>query len=254
MSGHMASRCPLDPIWFHAIEEGAKLGCAMDIVDIAAICTSQRSIFASEPKHQPLVDEMRRILTPFPSDHLALANIFEMYMHERSVNMETPGYSLAAWCKRHFLDKAGLDEARLTIAGMGHFLKSIAKFLPTRATLRNKTAVPKALARGLCTQIAIANGGGNEYRTVHEDVPGLLAPTSSLLKDENQWIVYSKLSMVGNKVLMGTASAIDPEWLVDLAYFKEDRLPLTGDGSIRQPKVKESLDAAKAEIEASKAT
>ena len=38
----------------------------------------------------------------------------------------------------------------------------------------------------------------------------------------------------------------------DLPYFREDRLPLEREGEYRQPKVKESLDAAKARIEASK--
>ncbi|EQL01271.1 ATP-dependent RNA helicase Prp43 [Ophiocordyceps sinensis CO18] len=44
-SGHLAAKCPLDPIWYRArpsLRRGeTKLGCSMDIVDIALLCSSQ---------------------------------------------------------------------------------------------------------------------------------------------------------------------------------------------------------------------
>lgn len=44
-SCRLAARCPMDPIWYRAIEVGVSLGCSMDIVDIALLRSSRADIF-----------------------------------------------------------------------------------------------------------------------------------------------------------------------------------------------------------------
>ncbi|CAG9951768.1 unnamed protein product [Clonostachys rosea f. rosea IK726] len=50
------------------------------------------------------------------------------------------------------------------------------------------------------------------------------------------------------------ATAINAEWLAELPFFQDARLPKKKDedGTLRQPNVKDSLDSARARIEASK--
>ncbi|CAH0034428.1 unnamed protein product, partial [Clonostachys rhizophaga] len=47
--GKLAAMCPLEPMWYRAIEIGAGLDCSADIVDIAVLCSSQKPIFVQPP-------------------------------------------------------------------------------------------------------------------------------------------------------------------------------------------------------------
>ena len=91
---------------------------------------------------------------------------------------------------------------------------------------------------------------GDVYRTVHENTDALLSPVSSLVGRNHEWIVYTTLQKTGGKQQLHIATVIDAEWLVDLPFFQEAIMPKTGKGLLRQPQVKESLDDAKARLEA----
>ncbi|KAH7127456.1 pre-mRNA-splicing factor ATP-dependent RNA helicase PRP43, partial [Dactylonectria macrodidyma] len=255
--GYLAAACPLDPIWYHAIEEGAKLGCAQDIADIAAVCSSQKDIFLRPVDHLHAADVPSRAMAGLPSDHLTLANAFNLYMHTREENQkgEAPRVDLDAWCRQYFLDIAVLEEVRKTREAVGRFMKNASKTPATRASGRDTESVRKALAIAFCTQTAIYDGSSDNYRTVHENVLARLAPLSVLLNGKYEWIVYTALNATGGKVFLETATPINAEWLVDLPYFQDERLPRKKDKlkSLRQPKVKISLDAAKARLTAAKA-
>lgn len=73
----------MDPIWYHAIEVGVKLGCVGDIVDIAVICSAQKPIFLRPAEYIEVADEIKRGLSPAASDHLNLASVFNRYMRAR---------------------------------------------------------------------------------------------------------------------------------------------------------------------------
>ncbi|KAG8417585.1 hypothetical protein J3459_008580 [Metarhizium acridum] len=64
--------------------------------------------------------------------------------------------------------------------------------------------------------------------------------------------MYTTFHTTRGKQYLQTVTAINAEWLLDLPFFQEGRLPTKGNGLLRQPKVKRSLDDAKARIEASK--
>ncbi|CAG9973985.1 unnamed protein product [Clonostachys byssicola] len=251
--GRIAAHFPIDPIWYRAIHIGAGLGCAFDIVDIAVVCHSQKSIFAHAPEHQRVADLFRATAARYPSDHVALANFFHMFMAEREKCQpdEDPRSKLHDWCKYNFLDFDALEGIRNTRKRLHKFLGATAKLKPSMASQRDVTSVPKALAIAFAHHAAIYNGGDDEYRTVPENTSGRLSPTSCLVNGNWEWIVYHRFSATGTKVYFEIATAIDAEWLVDLPNFQENQLALKKDGSLRQPKVKNSLDAAKARIAAS---
>ncbi|CAH0016620.1 unnamed protein product [Clonostachys rhizophaga] len=251
--GKIASQFPMDPIWYRAIHIGAELVCAMDIVDIAVVCNSQKSIFADAPKHQQVADLFRGAAARYPSDHMALANAFNMFTAEREKCRQdnAPKSKLRDWCKSNFLNFDALDGIRIARDKLGPFLEGTAKLNASIASQRDAKSVPKALAIAFAHQTAIYNGGDDEYRTVPENTSGRLSPTGSLIDGNYEWIVYTRFSVTGRKIYFENATAIDAEWLVDLPNFQENQLALKKDGRLRQPKVKESLDAAKARIAAS---
>lgn len=270
-SGKLAARCPLEPIWYHAIEVGASLGCSMNMVDITVLCNSPKPILSHMPRYEQVADRSRGAIATFPSDHLTLVNAFDSYMRMRELYKDDEGSKLRNWCVLAHLDYAALEEVRRSRESLGPFLKKTAKLAPTRVSTEDTSTVLKALAIALCTRTAIYHGGyADEYRTVHENISTRVGSKSSVLPGDYEWVVFNDLIKTGATVHMETVTPIDAEWLVvsvhikrvpshiagwltgaqDLPYFQD--LPLKGSGLLRQDFVKKSLDTAKARIGASK--
>ncbi|KAI9167615.1 Pre-mRNA-splicing factor ATP-dependent RNA helicase PRP43 [Paramyrothecium foliicola] len=249
--GVLAARCPLDPIWLKAIQEGVKFGCASEMIDIAVLCSTQKSIFLRPAQFAQAADLIRQNLTSYPSDHIALLNAYHAYSLAYNKSTKDKNFNLDAWCSSMFLSRDALEDADKTREAVGGFAKDVMRIPATRALTTNPVAICKALARTFYTQTAFCKNDGL-YRTIPEHVCVLLGPYCSVRGLNNPWIVYTKLTMSGRKLLVEIATAVDPEWLVDLPLFQEDRLPQTQKRGYRQPEVKASLDAARARIAASK--
>lgn len=249
-SGHYAAYCPLDPIWYRAIETAAKFGCSLDMLDIAALCSTQTSIFLRPSGYQQAADLLRTQFAHPLSDHLTHLNAFNAYMRAREALRERfsdPRSMLEEWCMENFLNIRALEEVCTAREMAARFLKG--KIAPSRASVMDMTSVRNALAVAFCTHTAI-HYSGDVYRTVHENTDALLSPISSLVGRNHEWIVYTTLHKTGGKQQLQIATAINAEWLVDLPFFQEVIMPKTGKGLLRQPQVKRSLDDAKAKMEA----
>lgn len=213
-SGRLAARCPLSPIWYRAIEVGVSLVCSMDIVDIALLCSSRTPISMRPVQYEQVADLARTAFAHPLSDHLTLANAFNAYMHVRRIHMQEdlPRFDLGAWCSSYALNMRALEEVRIARRDLGPFLAQDATIIPTRVSITDMIAVRKALAIAFCTHTAICRAG-DEYRTVHENTPGLLSPLSSLVGAGYEWIMYTNFHTSGGKQYLETAIAIDAEWL-----------------------------------------
>ncbi|PNP53779.1 hypothetical protein THARTR1_05903 [Trichoderma harzianum] len=249
-SGHNAADCPLDPIWYRAIETGAKFGCSLDMLDIAVLCSSQTSIFLRPPGYHQVADFLRTQFAHPLSDHLTHLNAFNAYLKARGALQErfsNPQSVLEEWCMEHALNMQALEEVCTAREIARRFLKD--KIAPTRASVTDMTSIRNTLAVAFCTHTAIHHSA-DVYRTVHEDTPALLSSVSSLVGRNHEWIVYTTLQQEGGKRELQIATSINAEWLVDLPFFQEAIMSKTGTGSLRQPQVKRSLDDAKAGMEA----
>ncbi|KAM0514559.1 hypothetical protein ACHAPE_006855 [Trichoderma viride] len=274
--GYLATQCPVEPIWWRAIIVASKLGCTLNIVDIALLCSSQPSIFLRQSKSREAVDLSRVSFEDPLSDHLTLANAFNAYMQVRQLYEQEngPKFDLAGWCLYHGLNMRALEEVCKSRDNLEDFLRQPIKYLKdinilwTRAPDTDTTRVRRALAIAFCTQTAI-HRTGDEYRTVHGNTSALLSSQSSLIQGNHEWIMYDSLHKTTGKQYLQIVTAIDTEWLVasipysflqpneltvsqKLPFFQDDRLPQKRDGSFRQPNVKLSLDNAKARIETAK--
>lgn len=129
LSGRIAARCTLDPIWWRAIEVGIKLGCTMNIVDIALLCSSETSIFLRPPGFQQVADLMKAFFADPLSDHLTLANAFDAYMQARQLHQQEngPKSDPAGWCFDHALNIGALEEVCRARLNFGNFLNDIDK-------------------------------------------------------------------------------------------------------------------------------
>lgn len=208
----MARGVPLDPIWYHAIEVAATLGCAQDMVDIVVLC-NKSSIFEHQPRYKQAGGISNLGSAYGPSDHIQLANAFNSYLKARENHMDgKEPRDLDAWCRVRFLDHSALEEVRLARRELGPCL-NMAKVEALRSPA-NETTVSKALAIAFCTQTAIYHGGADEYRTVHGNVTARLDPHSSLVDRSSEWVVFSDLSLTGSNAFLSTCTVVNPEWLM----------------------------------------
>ncbi|EJP63143.1 pre-mRNA splicing factor ATP-dependent RNA helicase PRP43 [Beauveria bassiana ARSEF 2860] len=249
-SGMTASTIQLSPAWFRAVEEAAATSSgSIDMIDLAVVCSSQKSIFLRPAGHEQVADLARAMFQYAPSDHLTLLNAFHQFERALEKSKSNKDFSLQDWCNTHYLDINVLEEVLQTRAIVVRQFKKT-DIRPSTANIRSFDFI-KALARAFCNQIAYLDN--DSYRTVNTHVMARLSAHSCLLNDNAVWVMYTKLSMTGRDVEMDTVSIISLDWLLDLPAFQLDALAKKYNGTARQPFVHESIEAAK-RVEAEKAT
>ncbi|TQN69813.1 Pre-mRNA-splicing factor ATP-dependent RNA helicase PRP43, partial [Colletotrichum shisoi] len=212
-SGRLAAMCPLDPIWYRAITVAEKLGCSLDVADIALLCSSRRPVFL-RPAHYRQVADLAKTAFAHPlSDHLTLLNAFNAYIQVCKTRADDPNFDLGNWCSEKGLDMRAQEEVRSARGQLVRFLRGAAMTKATCASITNTTVIRKALAIAFCTHTAV-NRTGDEYRTVHENAPALLSPLSALVGGSHEWVMYTTFSTAASRQYLQTATAIDAEWLV----------------------------------------
>ncbi|KAM3480997.1 hypothetical protein MY8738_004688 [Beauveria namnaoensis] len=249
-SGKTASTIQLSPAWFRAIEEAAATSSgSIDMIELAVICSLQKSIFLRPAGHEQVADLARAMFQYGPSDHLTLLNAFHQFERAFDKSKSNKDFSLRDWCNTHYLDIDVLQEILQTRNLVGsQFRKTDIR--ASTARIRSSGFI-KALARAFCNQIAFLWNGS--YRTVNTHVMARVSPHSCLVNQNAVWVVYTKLFMAGRDVEMVVASAISLDWLLDLPAFQLDALAKKYNGTPRQPFVHQSIEAAKLK-EAEKAT
>lgn len=198
-------------MWWNIIKEGHKHGCGLDMISLAAIASTQNSMFL-RPMGVLRVAEMahRRFASP-TSDHITQLNLLHAYYR---VKGREPAVDLEQWCLEAFVDATVVEEVFKIRQQLRDMVQSI-----LGQTLKGglsddqyETNIAKALARGMPHNIAF-HKIDDVYVTVHENFPALLEPNSVLVSKKVQWIVYDHITHVG-KSYIDTATRVKPEWLV----------------------------------------
>lgn len=237
------AKFPVDPVWYLAIVEAEKLSCSCEIVSIAALLSTQKSIFVRPYNYRYVADLAREGWAHPKSDHLTLLNAFHAYQitrRECKVDIEQ-------WCTDNFLSKVALE----TVSEIrGALMCRMGEMnIPVHSTQAGnpeyETNIRKALALSFVHHSAMQVPGRETYKTVRQNIYANVHTHSVLVNGQNEWVVFDKFAYSGIQYLQ-TVTAVEAEWLVDLPYFKN--LPVRPDGQPKQPFVGESLESARARI------
>ncbi|KAH6970885.1 hypothetical protein BKA56DRAFT_660887 [Ilyonectria sp. MPI-CAGE-AT-0026] len=98
--------------------------------------------------------------------------------------------------------------------------------------------IDEAHERTISTDILMAPVG---FRSDHSLLPQREYDT--LVGINHGWVIYDTFIYTGRQY-MQIVTAIDPEWIVDLDHFQDDKLSRKRNGELRQPNVKASLNKA----------
>ncbi|KAH7275740.1 hypothetical protein B0J15DRAFT_540741 [Fusarium solani] len=108
------------------------------------------------------------------------------------------------------------------------------------------TKISKALGAGFYHKAALIVDG-DIYKTYHGHHTAGISPDSCLVGMEWEWVICLTFSSSGVQYLR-MVTAVDPEWLMDREFFRDENFPRNWHGEYRNPKVKESFDRARAAL------
>ena len=187
------------------------------MVSIAALASTQNSIFARPHAVRYACDEIHHLFACPVSDHITNLNALHAYYHtaiDQKVDIEE-------WCHEMCLNLRVLEEvmrirkqlipaaARVLGLTQGQGLKSL-----DYSDMSWETKIRKALARSFFHNSAIwAAKGPDLYTTVHNNYSAGVSPGSALVGGIHQWVVYDKLCHFG-KQYMTNVTSVEVDWLI----------------------------------------
>lgn len=218
----LAAQFPVHPGWYRAIREAERLGCSKQIVSVAAVLSTQASIFSRPKAIRVAPDEVHKRFWDSYSDHMTYLNAYYAYQEA-----EREGQDMGRWCYNNFINHKATKEA----IELEKQLVGTCKRLRIRLTIADFNKIDdcanfrKAIALGFSFQTAIVVDPDNDvYMTPHGSWEAVLAPSSKLVGAGHEWIVFNKFH---NSPLwcFDTVTTIELEWfLVRICSNISDRV------------------------------
>ncbi|KAK1269634.1 putative pre-mRNA-splicing factor ATP-dependent RNA helicase [Acorus gramineus] len=206
--GRKMAEFPLDPPLSKMLLASVDLGCSDEVLTIIAMIQTQ-NIFYRPREKQAMADQKRAKFFQPEGDHLTLLAVYEAW---KAKNFSGP------WCYENFVQSRSLRRAQdvrkqlLTI--MDRYKLDVV------SAGRDFTKIRKAITAGFFFHAA-RKDPQEGYRTLVENQPVYIHPSSALFQRQPDWVIYNELVMT-TKEYMREVTVVDPKWLVELAprFFK----------------------------------
>ncbi|KAE9588349.1 hypothetical protein Lal_00003297 [Lupinus albus] len=206
--GRKMAEFPLDPPLSKMLLASVDLGCSDEILTIIAMIQTG-NIFYRPREKQAQADQKRAKFFQPEGDHLTLLAVYEAW---KAKNFSGP------WCFENFVQSRSLRRAQDV---RKQLLTIMDKYkLDVVSAGKNFTKIRKAITAGFFFH-ASRKDPQEGYRTLVENQPVYIHPSSALFQRQPDWVIYHELVMT-TKEYMREVTVIDPKWLVELAprFFK----------------------------------
>ncbi|KAF6142013.1 hypothetical protein GIB67_037981 [Kingdonia uniflora] len=206
--GRKMAEFPLDPPLAKMLLASVDLGCSDEILTIIAMIQTG-NIFYRPREKQAQADQKRAKFFQPEGDHLTLLAVYEAW---KAKNFSGP------WCFENFVQSRSLRRAQDVRKQLLTVMDRYKLDVVTAG--KNFTKIRKAIAAGFFFHGA-RKDPQEGYRTLVENQPVYIHPSSALFQRQPDWVIYHELVMT-TKEYMREVTAIDPKWLVELAprFFK----------------------------------
>lgn len=207
--GHRMADFPMEPALTKTLIKSVEFECTEEIVSIVAMLSVQ-TIFYRPKEKQQLADQKKARFQLTLGDHLTLLNVYRGW----ALN----GYS-QEWCKDNYIQERSMQK----VADIRRQLVTIMQRLryPMVSSGSNLDKVRRALCSGFFKNSVKRDGTEGGYKTLVENTPVHLHPSSSLFGKSPDYLVYHTL-LLTTREYMHCVTVIDPHWLPELApqFFK----------------------------------
>ncbi|KAI3442518.1 RNA helicase [Psidium guajava] len=206
--GRKMAEFPLEPPLSKMLLASVDLGSSDEILTIIAMIQTG-NIFYRPREKQAQADQKRAKFFQPEGDHLTLLAVYEAW---KAKNFSGP------WCFENFVQSRSLRRAQDV---RKQLLTIMDKYkLDVVSAGKNFTKIRKAITAGFFFHAA-RKDPQEGYRTLVENQPVYIHPSSALFQRQPDWVIYHELVMT-TKEYMREVTVIDPKWLVELAprFFK----------------------------------
>ncbi|QGI63255.1 hypothetical protein CEK27_007226 [Fusarium fujikuroi] len=227
--GRQASKLHVHPVWFNAIVEAHKLGCSLEMLALAALDGSNIYLRPHGVRHY--ADLARQQFADFTSDHLAQLHAFPCLQIDLDIRQ---------WCFDAFLNHSVPDEVarvRQQLKEQFHLLFSDWRAPNTTPFIdpNYEINIRKALTRTFYYRSDFRDPAGiDQYRVVRANWQVDIHPDSHQVGANHECIIFGNLTYSGIQY-MSNVTAVEPEWLAELDFFKEKNWPRKPNGVYRMP-------------------
>ncbi|KAK9941383.1 hypothetical protein M0R45_017988 [Rubus argutus] len=206
--GRKMAEFPLDPPLSKMLLANVDLGCSDEIMTIIAMIQTG-NVFYRPREKQDRADQKRAKFFQPEGDHLTLLEVYKAW---KATNFSGP------WCFDNFVQSRSLRRAQDVRKQLMSIMDK--HKLAVVSAGNNYTKITKAITAGFFFHVA-KKDPQEGYRTLVENQPVYIHPSSALFQKQPDWVIYNELVMT-TKEYMREVTAIDPKWLVELAprFFK----------------------------------
>ncbi|KAD6795203.1 hypothetical protein E3N88_06099 [Mikania micrantha] len=206
--GRKMAEFPLEPPLSKMLLASVDMGCSDEIVTIISMITTG-NIFYRPREKQAQADQKKAKFFQPEGDHLTLLVVYETW---KAKNLSSP------WCFENFVQVRSLRRAQDV---RKQLLSIMDRYkLDVVSAGKNFTKIQKAITTGFFFHAA-RKDPQEGYRTIVENQPVYIHPSSALFQRQPDWVIYHELVMT-TKEYMREVAVVDPKWLVQLAprFFK----------------------------------
>jgi ATP-dependent RNA helicase DHX8/PRP22 len=181
----------------------AELGCAEEILTIVAMLSVENPFY--RPKEKAAQADLKKAkFNQADGDHLSLLAVYQAWTASKFSN---------PWCFENYIQARSMrraqDVRKQIVTIMDRYRMDI------MSAGKNLAKVRKCIVAGFFNNAA-KKDPQEGYKTMVENQPVYIHPSSSLFQKNPEWVIYHELVLT-TKEYMRNVLAVDPKWLVELA-------------------------------------
>mmetsp|Transcript_25210 Transcript_25210/g.36126 ORF Transcript_25210/g.36126 Transcript_25210/m.36126 type:complete len:608 (-) Transcript_25210:287-2110(-) len=201
--GRKMAEFPLEPNLSKMLLLSVDLGCSDEILTITSLLSVENPFY--RPKDKQAQAEMRKAkFHQAEGDHITLLTVYKGWEASRFSN---------PWCFENFIQARSMrraqDVRKQLVTIMDRYNLNIV------SAGKNYKKVCKAITAGFFANAA-KKDPQEGYRTLVDQNPVYIHPSSSLFNKNPEWVIYHELVLT-TKEYMRNIMVIDAKWLVELA-------------------------------------
>jgi ATP-dependent RNA helicase DHX8/PRP22 len=206
--GRKMADFPMEPTLAKVLIAAVDMGCSDEILSIVAMLNLP-TVFYRPKEKQTQADQKKAKFHDPHGDHLTLLNVYNSWKQS--------GFS-SPWCFENFIQARSMRRAKDV---RDQLVKIMERYRhPVVSCGKNTQKVRQALCSGFFRNSA-RKDPQEGYKTLIEQTPVYLHPSSALFGKQAEWVIYHTLVLT-TKEYMHCTTAIEPKWLVEAAptFFK----------------------------------
>ena len=201
--GRKMAEFPLEPSMSKMLIASVELECSEEVLTVVSMLSIQTPFYRPKDK-QAQADAKRAKFFQPEGDHLTLLTVYNAWAAAKYSN---------TWAFDNFLQARSLRQAQDI---RKQLLSIMDRYrLPIKSAGREWVRVQKAVCSGYFMHAA-KKDPEEGYKSLVDQQPVYIHPSSALFNHQPQWVVYHQLVLT-SKEYMREVMLIEPKWLMELA-------------------------------------